>query len=81
MRRSDKELKRVTRNIKQLEECICTPLCKEERIIPESGNGCRIKLRCSYYDYHFANNYERILMVKEQKSYLEQKRNQLCPYS
>ncbi len=81
MRRVDKELRRAKRAVKQLEECICTPLCKEEKIIPESGNGCRVKLSCEYYDYHFAHNYDKILAIKEQKSYLESKRDMLSLYS
>lgn len=81
MRRVDKELKRVNRNLKQLEECICTPLCKEERIIPLNGNGCRVKIECEYLRYHFANNHERVDLLWEQRNYLEKKSAALGAYS
>jgi hypothetical protein len=71
MRRVDKELKRVNRNLKQLEDCICTPLCKEGGIIPQNGNGCRNKLECEQLKYHFANNRERVALLWEQRKYLE----------
>ncbi|MFH1332247.1 MAG: hypothetical protein ABIH63_03090 [archaeon] len=81
MRRVDKELKRVNREIKHLEECVCTPLCKEEGIIPLSGNGCRAKNECEYLKYHFSNNQQRVFSLMDRRSYLEQKRDTMSCYS
>ncbi len=81
MRRVDKEMKRVTREIKHLEDCVCFPLCKEAGIVPPQGNGCRTKDECSYLKQYFANNRQEVFSLMDRRSYLVQKRDTMSSYS
>ena len=72
MRMVDKELKRVNKSLKLLEECICTPLCIGEKIIPLGGNGCRTKSECGYLKQYFAEQRETIDSLFQQRNYLKE---------
>lgn len=72
MRRVDKELKRANKALKQLEECVCTPLCIKEKIIPVNGNGCRTKVECEYLRQYFAKQPESVDSLWAQRNYLKE---------
>lgn len=74
MRRVDKELKRVNRALKDLEECICMPICKELGVVPWNGNGCKSKVECGYLNNYFAKNPGKVGYLLAQRKGLEQQR-------
>jgi len=81
MRRVDKELKKVNRTLKQLEECICMPICKEEGIILWNGNGCRAKVECEHLNNYFIKYPEKVGSLCELRSYLEQQKRKCSAYT
>lgn len=81
MRRMNKELKRVNREIRHLEDCVCSPLCMEAGIIPPQGNGCRTKVECDHLRQYLANDKQKVFLLMDKRSYLEHTRDTMSLYS